>query len=246
MKLLSRITIYGALSMALLGSALGQNIQTDFDHHADFSQYKTYSWQVIKVADPLWDTRIKNAVNGQLAGKGWTQVDDSELNTPLVAKDSTQADNRPQFPFPLPPAMACGGGQAGNGTDFPFPLPPLPSLPAAALPKPTLACASSVPCVAIVAIQTTRNQTSLRAFYDGVGGGWGWLGSGGTGEATITPQSYKEGTLVIDMYDVKTKQLIWRGSAEGTLSDKAEKNEKKLENAVAKMFKYFPPNSTKH
>jgi len=35
---------------------------------------------------------------------------------------------------------------------------------------------------------------------------------------------YKEGTLVVDLYDAKTKQLIWRGSAEDTLSNKAEKN----------------------
>jgi hypothetical protein len=47
------------------------------------------------------------------------------------------------------------------------------------------------------------------------------------------------------MYDGKTKQLIWRSSAEGTVSDKANKNEKKLDSAVAKMFKDFPPGSTK-
>ncbi len=53
-------------------------------------------------------------------------------------------------------------------------------------------------------------------------------------------QDYKEGTLLIDMYDDKTKQLIWRGSAEDTLSNKASKNEKNLDKGVAKMFKKFP------
>jgi hypothetical protein len=47
------------------------------------------------------------------------------------------------------------------------------------------------------------------------------------------------------MYDASTKQLIWRGSAEEMLSDKAEKNEKNLDKGVAKMFKSFPPRSTK-
>ena len=47
------------------------------------------------------------------------------------------------------------------------------------------------------------------------------------------------------MYDAKTKQLIWRGSAEGTVSNKAEKNEKNLDKGVAKMFKKFPPDSAK-
>ena len=53
------------------------------------------------------------------------------------------------------------------------------------------------------------------------------------GEAITTEQDYKEGTLVVDLYDAKTKQLIWRGSAEDTLSRKAEKNEKNLDKGVA-------------
>src|SRR6201981_2067876 len=95
--------------------------------------------------------------------------------------------------------------------------------------------------VSIIAIQMTQDQQTLNTFYDGLGGGWGWrrFGGGGFGEATTTEQDYKEGTLVIDLYDAKTKQLIWRGSAEDMVSNKAEKNEKNLEKGVAKMFKKF-------
>ena len=78
-----------------------------------------------------------------------------------------------------------------------------------------------------------------------MGGGWRWRGFGGMGEATTTEQEFKEGTLVVDMYDAKEKQLIWRGSAEDALSDKAEKNEKNLDRGVAKMFKVFPSGSAK-
>jgi len=39
--------------------------------------------------------------------------------------------------------------------------------------------------------------------------------------------------------------LIWRGSTESVVSDKAEKNEKNLDKGVAKMFKNFPPGSGK-
>jgi hypothetical protein len=49
------------------------------------------------------------------------------------------------------------------------------------------------------------------------------------------------GTLVLDMYDTSTKQLIWTATSRETLSDKPEKNEKKLEKAVDKMFDHFPP-----
>jgi hypothetical protein len=59
--------------LALLGSAFAQQVQTDFDHQANFSQYKTYSWQEIKPPDSLWDSRIMKAVGAQLSAKGWTQ-----------------------------------------------------------------------------------------------------------------------------------------------------------------------------
>jgi hypothetical protein len=164
--------------LATLGAAFAQHVKTDFDHQANFSQYKTYSWQTIKDPNPLWDARIKNAVDAQLAAKGWTQVD--------------------------------------SGGD-----------------------------VAIVAIATTKTERTLQTFYNGFGGGWGWRGFGGFGDSITTEQDYKEGTLLIDMYDVKTKQLIWRGSAEDTLSNKAAKNEKNLDKGVAKMFKKFPPEPAK-
>jgi hypothetical protein len=95
--------------------------------------------------------------------------------------------------------------------------------------------------VAIVAIATTHTQKTLQTFYDGMGGGWRWRGFGGMGEATTTEQDYKEGTLLVDIYDAKTKHLIWRGSAEDTVSNNADKNEKNLNKGVAKMFKKFPP-----
>ena len=244
MKALSRITIYGAFLMALSGPAFGQKIQTDFDHQADFSQYKTYTWQTIKADNSLWDARIKNAINAQLGAKGWTQVDNGAGETPPAAKGSTQADNGPKFPFPPPPPAAKGSSQADNGPKFPFPPPPPP---AAAKPEPTASCLTSAPGVVIVAMQGTESQRWLQGFYSGFGGGWGWQGFGGLQDSSIniTEQDYKEGTLVIDMYDAKTKQLLWRGSAEGTLSDKAAKNENKLDKAVAKMFKDFPPGSIK-
>ena len=100
--------------------------------------------------------------------------------------------------------------------------------------------------VAIMAIETTHTQKTLDTFYDGFGGGWGWRGFGGFADATTTEHDYKEGTLVIDMYDAKSKQLIWRGSLEDSLSDKAAKNERNLDKGLAKMFKAFPPGSGRH
>src|ERR1700732_1224215 len=101
--------------------------------------------------------------------------------------------------------------------------------------------------VSIVAMEITQNQQTLNTFYDGMGGGWGWrrFGGGGFGEATTTTETYKVGTVVVDLFDAKTKQLIWRGSESDTLSNNSEKNIKNLDKGVDKMFKKFPPGSSK-
>ncbi len=101
--------------------------------------------------------------------------------------------------------------------------------------------------VSVVAIEITRNQQTLNTFYDGFGGGWGWrrFGGGGFGEATTTTETYRVGTVVVDLFDTKTKQLIWRGTSSDTLSNSSDKNIKNLDKGVDKMFKNFPPGSSK-
>jgi hypothetical protein len=49
------------------------------------------------------------------------------------------------------------------------------------------------------------------------------------------------GTLIVDIFDSSNKKLIWRGVASDTLSGKSDKDEKKMDKAVAEMFKKFPP-----
>ena len=101
--------------------------------------------------------------------------------------------------------------------------------------------------VSIVAMEITRNQQTLNTFYDGFGGGWGWrrFGGGGFGEATTTTETYRVGTLVVDLFDTKTKKLLWRGTSSDTLSNNSDKNIKNLDKGVEKLFKQFPPGSSK-
>ena len=94
----------------------------------------------------------------------------------------------------------------------------------------------------------TEKQKNLNTFYSGMGGygGYGyrgWGGMGGMGTATTTTSEYTVATLVVDIFDAKSKALLFRGTAEDEISDKAEKNIKKVEKASAKMFKDFPPGS---
>jgi Domain of unknown function (DUF4136) len=65
------------LILMLLGAliALAKEVVTDYDHSADFSQYKTYSWLRVKAPDPLWVDRITRAIDAELVAKGWSKVD---------------------------------------------------------------------------------------------------------------------------------------------------------------------------
>jgi len=171
MKLQNMMTTAAGL-LFFTATMFGQQVKTDYDRTADFTRYKTYSWEKVQTQDALWVDRIKSAVNADLAAKGWTEVP--------------------------------------SGGD-----------------------------VAIVAIEMTRNQQSLNTFYDGFGGGWRW--GGGFGDSTTTVDTYKVGSFVVDLFDARTKNLIWRGSASDTLSDKSDKNIKNLDKGVQKMFEHFPP-----
>jgi len=76
MKSLRFITVCAALALVTSTAGFAQNVQTDFDHQANFAQYKTYSWQKIEPSVSLWDSRTKNAVNTQMEAKGLVQVAD--------------------------------------------------------------------------------------------------------------------------------------------------------------------------
>ena len=55
-------------------AAFPREVTTDYDHHVDFSHYKTYSWAKVETPNSLWDDRVKDAIDGELAAKGWTRV----------------------------------------------------------------------------------------------------------------------------------------------------------------------------
>ena len=177
MKFQLRIAAAVGLALVLTAVSFAQDVKTDYDHSANFSQYKTFSWQKVQTKDPLLVDRIKDAVNSALSAKGWTLVP--------------------------------------SGGD-----------------------------VEVFAIETTQNQQTLDTFYNGFGGGRRW-GFGGFGDATTTVDTYKVGTLVVDLFDGKTEKLIWRSSSSDTLSNKADKNTKNLDKGVNKMFQHFPPTPKK-
>src|SRR5215813_3182078 len=122
---------------ALLSLAARATVTTDYDHSANFAKYKTYSWGRLQAGNSIWEQRVKNVIESQLAAKGWTQVP--------------------------------------HGGD-----------------------------VVVNAIGITSAQQSTEISWNGLGRAWG----GPFGTATATPQSYRVGTLVIDMFDAISNKLI--------------------------------------
>jgi hypothetical protein len=93
---------------------------------------------------------------------------------------------------------------------------------------------NSSPDLVVLYHASTGSQTQLNT----MGTGWGWSWGGST---TTTVSEIPTGQLSVDIGDAKTKKLLWLGSASDTLSDKPEKNEQKIQKALDKMFKKFPP-----
>jgi len=185
MNITRSISFFTGIAVLFATASFAQQVKTDFDRRADFSQYKTYSWEKVHTQNSLWVDRIKDAVNSALTAKGWTQVE-----------------------------------SGGN--------------------------------IAVMAMEITKEHQTLNTYYDNFGGGWGWRGwrwggglGDGFGESTTTEETYRVGTLVVDLFDATTKKLIWRGSAIDTLSNKPDKNIKNLDKGVEKMFERFPPEARK-
>ena len=73
---------------------------------------------------------------------------------------------------------------------------------------------------------------------------WGW-GYWGPTQTVYNTYVTKLGTLVVELSDPKDKMLLWRGSVTNTITDNSNKNIKNLDNAVAKLFKGYPPKEEK-
>lgn len=76
-------------------------------------------------------------------------------------------------------------------------------------------------------------------------GGFGYRGWGGMGGmATATQTNIPIGTIIVDMVNPKTQEMIWRGTAQdqvtGTGADKG-----KVQQAIQALFRNFPPGSAK-
>jgi Domain of unknown function (DUF4136) len=107
-----------ALLIACATSAFSQDVTVDYDHHANFERYHTYSWKMVKMPDPLWDPRVQDAVNQELQKKGWQMVP-SGGDVVLSAIGTTQTQTRLETFYTGPDWGGWGWGGFGTATTTP-------------------------------------------------------------------------------------------------------------------------------
>ncbi len=101
--------------------------------------------------------------------------------------------------------------------------------------------ANASPDMWVTYSKSIKDEKTLVGTGYAYGPGWGWGGWGAGEPAMYNTYVTKEATLVVELADAKDKQILWRGSATGTVTDNSNKNINNLDKAVAKLFKGYPP-----
>jgi hypothetical protein len=105
------------------------------------------------------------------------------------------------------------------------------------------------PDVYVIARRSFKEQTIYYPYaWDwgypyGWGWGWGWSGAGwGWGYGGAYPVEIIRGTLIIDLQDAATGELLWRGVGQREVHpmSKPSSRTKRVNNEVSKIFKHFP------
>lgn len=165
-----------AAAVALTGTiTLAQNVTYDFDRATNFQGFKTYAWTSgTELEDPLNHARVVNAIESQMAAKGFTKVDRAGHPDVLVSYHAS----------------------------------------------------------------FDRNLE-----INGFSSGWGAPRFGGSRNGRATVDEIVVGTIVVDMRNAQTNQLVWRGTASREVDVKAnpEKREKNIRKAAERLFKHYPP-----
>ena len=68
-----------------------------------------------------------------------------------------------------------------------------------------------------------------------------WRWGGGISHSTTTARTFEEGTLVIDVWDNASDELLWRGVIEHSVSSNPDKNTERINRGISRAFEDFPP-----
>ncbi len=102
---------------------------------------------------------------------------------------------------------------------------------------------------------TIKGKTSYDAYtnhyggWAGYGGGWGYNGFGygygygpGFSTTTVTENHYEQGTLIVDVFSMKDKKMVWQGIGSRPVENNLDKRDRVLPKNVAQIMSKLPAN----
>jgi hypothetical protein len=101
---------------------------------------------------------------------------------------------------------------------------------------------ASNPDFAVAYYASTKEKLDLATWdygYDWSPRWWGGWGAWGPEQTTVT--QYTEGSVVVDVVDPKTKELLWRGQGVANVSDDIQAYQQEVEKTVTAILAKFPP-----
>lgn len=93
-----------------------------------------------------------------------------------------------------------------------------------------------------VVVDKKTGKTAYTNHY-GTGGYYGYYGYGyGMRSSTTTIQEYEyaEGTIIIDVFDTKTKRLVWQGTGTGIVDEVPQARDRKIPVVINKIMSKYP------
>ncbi len=209
-------------TMALLSSCTPYQVRTDYDHEVAFESLRTFAWMDStrrveeESGNPFLERRVRRAVELAMRERGLTEAgpDRADMLVTAFVIGPTRGDRR----APRWSAFGCGPAitvRIGPRYPFGYSRRRAPWF----FPSPFWADPWGYAC-------TYR-----------IGYGYVWL------PLYEAPGQRLEGTLVVDILDRRTHELLWRGTAEGALIDPRVSNQpqEEIDRIVREILRDFPP-----
>lgn len=205
----------------LLASCTPYHVHTDYDDEVSFSQFRTFAWmdstrrREDESTNPFLERRVKRAVETVMGERGLTSTEASSADVLVTAFVIGPSSYDRSYTRWM--GSSCGPMlSVWFGPRYPFRYGRRSSLffPGAYWGNPLgYAC-------------------SYRIGY-----GYGWL------PLYDSPGRQMAGTLVVDVLDGESHELLWRGSAEGALIDtrRSDQPQEAIDKIVREVLKQFPP-----
>lgn len=208
-------------TLGLLGCAT-TGVNTDFDRDVSFAAYQTYAWidstprRAERNEGPFFERRLRRAVERALSQRGFAPADDARPDLLVTAFLIGPAEGERGWRYW--PAAPCGPvGRISIGIGF---YPYGYGYPHAHWPWRS---------------PFYRSPWGYACGYR-VGFGYFWI------PVYEEPGRRLAGTVVIDILDGGSHELVWRGSEEGVVHEPGESlSQEELDGIATRILRQFPP-----